>query len=150
MPIRIPIRIETAGKFWCYSLSRLLVAVASSGKRTQYYHSSHSLYLLVVEELLSESYMNEECMFYSREMVSVYTHRYKSGTWFRLQIHCFLPVFWGPITRNLGRWSQVLSLGQISLCRLSSHGFWRRKTELWYIMPETSWTFCMHVRLCRI
>lgn len=52
--------------------------------------------------------------------------------------HYFLPVFWGPITRNLGRWSHVLSLDQISLCRLSSHGFWRWKKTSVYIMPGMS------------
>lgn len=36
-----------------------------------------------------------------------------------------LPVFWGPTTMNLGSLSQVFSLDQMSLCRLSSHGFWR-------------------------
>lgn len=34
-----------------------------------------------------------------------------------------LPVFCGPTTRNLGNLSQVFSLDQMSLCRLSSHGF---------------------------
>lgn len=34
-----------------------------------------------------------------------------------------LPVFWGPTTMNLGSLSQVFSLDQMSLCRLSSHGF---------------------------
>lgn len=36
----------------------------------------------------------------------------------------FSPVFWGPITKNLGKRSQVFSLGQMSLWRLSSQGFW--------------------------
>lgn len=38
---------------------------------------------------------------------------------------CGLPVFCGPTTMNLGSLSQVFSLDQISLCRLSSHGFWK-------------------------
>lgn len=33
------------------------------------------------------------------------------------------PVFWGPTTKNFGNRSQVFSLDQISLCRLSSQGF---------------------------
>ena len=36
-----------------------------------------------------------------------------------------LPVFCGPMTMNLGSLSQVFSLDQMSLCRLSSHGFCR-------------------------
>lgn len=35
-----------------------------------------------------------------------------------------LPVFCGPITMNFGNLSQVFSLDQMSLCRLSSHGFY--------------------------
>lgn len=34
-----------------------------------------------------------------------------------------VPVFWGPMTRNFGKWSHVFSLDQMSLCRLSSQGF---------------------------
>ncbi len=38
---------------------------------------------------------------------------------------CSSPVFCGPTTMNLGNLSQVFSLDQMSLCRLSSHGFCR-------------------------
>lgn len=48
---------------------------------------------------------------------------------FLLYVHigvfvCNLPVFCGPMTMNLGNLSQVFSLDQMSLCRLSSHGFY--------------------------
>lgn len=38
---------------------------------------------------------------------------------------CISPVFCGPMTMNLGNRSHVFSLDQMSLCRLSSHGFYR-------------------------
>lgn len=38
---------------------------------------------------------------------------------------CKIPVFCGPMTMNLGNLSQVFSLDQMSLCRLSSHGFYK-------------------------
>lgn len=42
---------------------------------------------------------------------------------------CNLPVFCGPMTMNLGNLSQVFSFDQMSLCRLSSHGFYRGTDE---------------------
>lgn len=45
----------------------------------------------------------------------------------------FLPVFCGPITRNFGKWSQVFSLDQMSLCLLSSHGFCKKEEE-WILL----------------
>lgn len=55
---------------------------------------------------------------------------------------CSLPVFCGPITKNLGSLSQVFSLDQMSLCRLSSHGFYRRTDK------RIGATFNAHKNVC--
>lgn len=61
-------------------------------------------------------------------MLRIETPGHKEGV-FLLHVHigvfvCNLPVFCGPMTMNLGNLSQVFSLDQMSLCRLSSHGFY--------------------------
>lgn len=55
---------------------------------------------------------------------------------------CNLPVFCGPMTMNLGNLSQVFSFDQMSLCRLSSHGFYKGTVE-----SRDLWARCiMHTK----